>query len=109
MKLPRWRKATWALIVWSVLIIAWVILGVTSRNCGDKDCVLQQTACDIGTSVGVVVIVGLGFMGFVVLSLISLMSRPKVRTCPTCGNDVKKGLTVCESCGYEFAKSEPIR
>jgi hypothetical protein len=50
--------------------------------------------------------VGLGFMGFVVLSLIWLMSRPKVRTCPICGNDVNKGVTLCGSCGHDFATDQ---
>jgi predicted amidophosphoribosyltransferase len=42
------------------------------------------------------------FVGFVVLALVWLMSRPSRRLCPRCGNEAKKGLTVCPSCKYEF-------
>jgi predicted amidophosphoribosyltransferase len=38
-----------------------------------------------------------------------LTSRPTLRMCPTCGRDVKKGLTVCEACGHDFAKADSAR
>jgi hypothetical protein len=47
----------------------------------------------------------LWFIGFVVLGLVWLMTRPRHRQCPRCGNDVKKGLTVCGSCSYDFAQA----
>jgi hypothetical protein len=40
-----------------------------------------------------------------VLGLVWLMSRPKYRQCPRCGNDVKKGFTVCKSCNFDFAQA----
>jgi ribosomal protein L37E len=30
------------------------------------------------------------------------MTRPKTRDCPRCGNDVKKGVTVCDACGFNY-------
>jgi hypothetical protein len=33
MRFPRWRKATWALILWSLGILAWFIVGLSSRGC----------------------------------------------------------------------------
>jgi predicted amidophosphoribosyltransferase len=53
--------------------------------------------------VGVSIIIVLWILGFIVLSPIWLMSRPKHRTCPRCGHDVKKGRTSCKNCGYDFA------
>jgi predicted amidophosphoribosyltransferase len=45
------------------------------------------------------------FIGFVVFSLVWLMSRPDRRLCPVCGEQVKKGLITCSKCGYNFAQA----
>ena len=100
----RWRKMTWVLNIWNVLFLVWIIAGISDRaseDCppGDDLCV---SASDAGTGIGVALILVLWFLGFIVLSLIWLMSRPKHRTCPHCGEDVKKGLTACKNCGYDF-------
>lgn len=99
----RWRKATWALVVWSIGITIWFIVGLSSRDCQDEDGTIKATTCEIGTAVGISTIAVIGFMGFIVLSLIWLMSRPRLRICPTCGNDVDKGATVCGTCGRDFS------
>jgi hypothetical protein len=82
----RWRKMTWALIVWSALIAVWVIGGIihnettAARQCA-HDAVLGTQIChdavDAGTGIGVMLVLGFGFLGFVVLSLIWLMTRPR--------------------------------
>jgi predicted amidophosphoribosyltransferase len=41
--------------------------------------------------------------GFIFFALIWLMSRPRKRQCPRCGEDVKKGKTACPSCQFDFA------
>jgi hypothetical protein len=102
-RFPRWRPATWALIVWSAGITIWLVAGLSTRGCQDDDGAISQTVCEIGTGVGVGVILVVGFMGFVVLSLIWLMSRRRRRMCPVCGNDVERGVTVCPACGHDFA------
>jgi uncharacterized Zn finger protein (UPF0148 family) len=106
--IPRWRKATWAVVLWTALFALWIGFGVsaTSNNCAGKvgD---ELTACQAGTAIGagigVTFLVIVWFLGFVVLSLIWLMSRPQRRLCPVCGEQVKKGLTACPKCGYDFA------
>lgn len=79
--LPRWRKATWALAIWVALIAVWIITGVmgaSGTSCGPS---LSKDLCDsataIGTGIGVTIVLVIGFLGFVVLSLVWLMSRPK--------------------------------
>jgi putative copper export protein len=101
--MPRWRKMTWAIIIWCVLILIWAIAGGASNDCGDKARELNQSACEAGTGIGVALILFLGFIGFVFLSLIWLMTRPKGRVCPACGTNVKGGITACPSCGHNFA------
>lgn len=32
MGLPRWRKATWALVLWTGLIFVWMIAGVAGKD-----------------------------------------------------------------------------
>jgi hypothetical protein len=84
-KINKWRKMTWALIVWTVLIGVWMIAGASDASGVSEECKRDVTlgaklcndAQDAGTAIGVTLVGFLGFLGFVVLSLIWLMSRPK--------------------------------
>lgn len=110
MRLPRWRKATWALVIWNVLIVAWLAAGIgaVSDNCAGlvgQELDVCQGATAIGGTIGASLILFIWFLGFIVLSLIWLMSRPSRRHCPRCGNEVKKGLTICPNCQYEFGNA----
>jgi hypothetical protein len=98
----KWRKMTWVLLIWCLLIVIWAIAGGSSAS---HDCGAQtyQNACNAGVGIGVALILVIGFVGFVFFSLIWLMSRPRTRSCPVCGNDVKRGATVCPSCDHDFA------
>lgn len=100
------RKMSWTIIVFSVLMLVWLI----SAGGGSANCDKQQQfegACKAGEAVGrgiaTTAIFVIWFIGFVVLSIIWFMTRPKHRTCPVCGEDVKKGLTACKKCGHDFA------
>jgi hypothetical protein len=101
---------SWVVIVWCVVILVWAIGGGASSA---NDCSHQtgsaflsaqgaKNACDAGTGLGVAVILLIGFFGFVFLSLIWFMTRPKGRECPVCGENVKRGTTVCRACGHDF-------
>lgn len=105
---------TWVLNIWNAVFLIWLVVGLSDRP--SEDCandpdvlsgVLSQSACenasDVGTGIGVVLILVLWFLGFIVLALAWLMTRPRHRQCPVCGNDVKKGMTTCKSCGHDFA------
>ena len=103
--IPRWRKMTWVLVVVNALFLVWVIAAVSDRaseDCppGDDLCV---SASDAGTGIGVALLIFFWIFVFIVLSLIWLMTRPKQRMCPVCGEDVKKGQTSCPNCGHDFA------
>jgi hypothetical protein len=80
--MPRWRKATWAIVIWTVLMGIWVVGGVGSvgNNCPGMTG-SQLAACQAGTAIGggiaVTFIFFIWFLGFVILSIIWFMSRPK--------------------------------
>jgi hypothetical protein len=112
----RWRKMTWVLIVWCAIILVWAIAGGASadhsaaNNCiqqsagvlSPQDC---QNAADAGTGIGVAIVLLIGFVGFAFFSMIWFMTRPRTRECPVCGNDVRKGITVCGKCDHDFARA----
>jgi hypothetical protein len=73
---PHWRKSTWALIVWSALMAYWLI-GYSVQGCHESG-QAAQSGCEAGTTIGVFMILVVAGLGFIVLSLIWLMSRKKV-------------------------------
>jgi hypothetical protein len=101
---------TWVLILWCGAILAWAIAGGASaahqcaQQTGDQflSANAAQQACDAGTGIGLAVILGIGFFGFVFLSMIWFMTKPRGRDCPTCGELVRRGDTICKDCGYDF-------
>ena len=76
----HWRKMTYALYAWCALILVWVIAGASkaSHTC-DHSAYLQacQAGAHAGTAIGVAIILLIGFVGFVFLSIIWFMTRPK--------------------------------
>jgi hypothetical protein len=106
----HWRKATWALAIFNVLMLIWLIAGIASTggnatNCGSLDQQTCNAAANVGTGIAVTMMIIIWFIGFVVFSLIWLMSRPHRRQCPACGQEVKRGLTTCQGCGHSFVPS----
>jgi hypothetical protein len=80
---------TWALIVFTGIMVAWMIVGAASATnshaiaqcvayaggvLSAQDC---QNASQAGAGIGVALLIGVWFMGFVVLSLIWFMTRPR--------------------------------
>jgi hypothetical protein len=117
MRLPRLRKMTWALWIWSGLMFTWMAAGAASSPA--KDCatdpsvtsgIMTKQSCidasNAGTGIGIGLLFFFWFLGFVALGLVWLMTRPRNRQCPTCGEDVKKGHTRCKHCGYDFAAAQ---
>lgn len=101
----KWRKMTWVVLLWCALILVWAIAGGGSaaNDCANEVDELSRSACEAGAGIGIAVILLIGFFGFVFLSLIWFMTRPRTRACPRCGDDVKKGVLVCQDCGFDFS------
>lgn len=108
---------TWLIIVWCVLMAAWIVGAIASADpAGDCARETYRGACEAGTAagtgIGVLALWFIWFFGFLILSLIWFMSRPRERICPACGEDVKRGWTACPSCRFDFAAAvdhEPPR
>jgi hypothetical protein len=112
---PRWRKMTWVLVIWCAVMAIWIIGAIVSAdpagNCADPGVLSRETcedASNTGTGIGVVVLWFVWFFGFVALSLIWFMTRRRGRSCPVCGENIKKGLTACPSCGHDFAAAASV-
>ncbi|MDQ3540223.1 MAG: bL32 family ribosomal protein [Chloroflexota bacterium] len=104
---------TWLIWIFTALMLIWMIGGSSSNadNCNEYAIgTSSRSACeagtDIGTGIGVALLFMIWFIGFIILSIIWFMTRPNRRTCPICGNEVKKGRTVCKKCGYDFASAQ---
>jgi hypothetical protein len=77
---PHWRKMTWALILWSALMLAWIISAGVGADCSEQVGHYQnakQSGCEAGTGIAIAGLITLWFFGFVVGGLIWFMSRPK--------------------------------
>jgi hypothetical protein len=101
---------TWTILLFTALMAAWAIGGAATADNAAKcanDTVLGAETCtnarNAGTGIAVVLIFLLWFLGFIILSLIWFMTRPKGRVCPVCGESAKRGRTTCKSCGHDFA------
>jgi hypothetical protein len=85
---------TWAIIAWTVLMGVWIVGGVASQpgltpedraSCAETTAIMSEAECletmqaagEIGTGIGVVLLGLLWFVGFIVLTLIWFMTRPK--------------------------------
>lgn len=75
--MPKWRKATWGLAIWSGLCVLWLVTGLNNVSQMQTGNEYEAAGAAIGTGIGVTLIFMVWFFGFVVGSLIWLMSRPK--------------------------------
>jgi hypothetical protein len=81
--LPEWRKATWALAIWNVLMILWLataIGGVGEASCAGETGAARavcEAGVNIGLSLGLSFVFTVWLIGIIAFGLIWLMSRPK--------------------------------
>jgi hypothetical protein len=76
--MPRWRKATWALLIWTALAVIWIATGVGAMGeLGPAGSDAEEAGRAIGAGLGITVIVFIWFIGFIVLGIVWFMSRPK--------------------------------
>jgi hypothetical protein len=106
--LPGWRKGTYIVLAFNLLMLVWIIAGAAGASGDATDCgSLSQDACnaaaDVGTGIGVALLVVLWVFGDIILGVLWLVTnRKKGRDCPVCGHEVKKGVLVCSACGHDF-------
>ena len=108
MAMPKWRPFSWVILVINILFLVWIIVGIAASKPTDCGSLTAEQCSDVnavGTGIGVAIIIVFWAMVDVILGVVWLVTRPKGKTrpCPVCGTDVKKGVTVCPSCGYNFA------
>ena len=75
--MPRWRKATWAIVIWTVLAAIWLFAGIGAAGDMTAGSDAEAAGQAIGAGLGITFIIFIWFFGFIVLGLIWLMSRPK--------------------------------
>ena len=46
-------------------------------------------------------------VGLVILAIVWPVIKQRKRRCPVCGKEVNPGITVCPSCGHDFAAASP--
>jgi hypothetical protein len=85
----HWRKMTWAILLWSGAMLAWIVVGAataadgaagcasdfgaTSSNLTEQDCI---NAAGSGSAFGPVLIAALWLAGLILLSTIWFATRP---------------------------------
>ena len=79
--MSEWRGATWALVIWNALMILWTadFAGGVGGCAGETGWAFSvcEAGRTVGTEMGIPFIVIVWSIGFAVIGLIWLMSRPK--------------------------------
>lgn len=103
-----WRWITWLILLFSGAMVLWASTRAGSPlDCAEhvpgsaarEACELQQ---DIRSGIGLFAVGVVWVGGTLVLGVLWLATRPRKRSCPRCGRDVKAGLGVCPACGCEL-------
>lgn len=102
---PRLRFMTWLFDLVFFGGLAYIIAsGAMSHKATDCNGLSQhdcQAATDVGSTIGIALLVVFWFAAIIVVGLIWLMTRPR-RHCPACGHNAKKGQFLCKRCGHDF-------
>lgn len=116
-----WRPFTWVIVVINILFLVLAISAIaaggsevdeeTLRECREQateffteeDCLAANEAGQaVGAGIALTGIIVFWVLIDIILGIIWLVTNRKKRECPVCGSDVKKGVTVCKKCGYDF-------
>jgi hypothetical protein len=93
----NWRKPTWAVIVWTGLMVLWLASLGSNAHCAYLD-----DACHAHEVGNYTVVVVLWVVVVLPLVVIWYRSRSNPRPCPVCATNVPAGMTQCSRCGYSF-------
>jgi hypothetical protein len=103
--LPRWRFFTWVILAFNLIMLIWVISGAsTGKSCKGLtgDALTNCQAGQVGTGIGVGLIILLWALGDIILGTIWLITKPRTRHCPACGSSVRRSVMQCQDCGFDF-------
>ena len=108
--MKNWRKLTWFILAVQVLFVIWIVSGLNSASSScdgltGSDLDLCQAGTAIGAGIGVGLVIFLWAFVDIILGLIWLITNRGQRDCPQCGKAVKKGVTKCKNCNYDYVKA----
>lgn len=104
-RFPRWRIFTWVILAFNVIMLVWAIWGATTAESCSGKTGQELDICEAGqagTGIGVLLVILLWALGDVILGVLWLITKPRKRVCPACGNSVRRGVMQCHACGYDF-------
>jgi hypothetical protein len=84
---------------------AWVIIVINGYFIVSFFSSYDVNADDTANGIGIMVLIFWLAIMNTFLYVIYRITGTKKRECPACGNTVKKGLTVCPSCNFDFMKA----
>jgi hypothetical protein len=103
--LPRWRFFTWVILAFNLIMLIWVVIGAsTGKSCKGLtgDALTNCQAGQIGTGIGVGLIILLWALGDIILGTMWLITKPRTRQCPACDSSVRRRAMQCQACGFDF-------
>jgi len=107
-RFPRWRIFTWVILAFNLIMLIWVISAIAANasTCSGLtgDTLANCKLNNVGTGIGVTLLIVLWALGDIIFGVLWLVTRPRTRDCPVCGNSVRRGSTRCGVCGYDFGQ-----
>lgn len=107
-RFPRWRIFTWVILAFNLIMLIWVVSAIAANasTCSGLtgDALTNCKLNNVGTGIGVTALIVLWALGDIILGVLWLVTRPRTRDCPVCGNNVRRGSTRCVACGYDFSQ-----
>jgi glucan phosphoethanolaminetransferase (alkaline phosphatase superfamily) len=90
----------WVIIAFNIYFLYQFSQGIVDLNTNSSD-----------AASGIYIFISMIVWGVLNLILYVLyrVTGTKKRECPACGQTVKKGLTVCPSCSYDFFKNATVK
>jgi hypothetical protein len=84
---------------------AWVIIFINAYFIISFFWTYDINADDTANGIGIMVLIFWLAIMNTFLYVLYRITGTKKRECPACGQNVKKGLTVCPSCDFDFKKA----
>ena len=92
-----------------IRIFGWVIIALNAYFFISFFMNYDVNASDTANGIGIMVLIFWLAIMNTFLYVLYRITGTKKRECPACGNNVKKGLTICPSCSYDFFKNATVK